>query len=295
MDEFSEFPSLTHMVLLLGPRTEHEIDAALARIGEFDGQRDEYRRRISESGIALRQDEAVEAYNLVAPLCVSNLDPEFADLCAITSMICFPCKETGMFGFLEPAIKAILDGFEREIVEGGSEFLINYEGEDAPRQVDKWSRYVAYRALEHFVECHSLSGVDPADELPHAVERAQTVLANRTVNRPRGPYDPRQYVARDTFIWICLKELEDCGLPVTAREARPSLANALARATSISAAIIAKAWRDAPFRIGRHSRQLFVPCANCGELIRKIEAGLDYESGRVEPLCKSCSGSTVIQ
>ena len=141
MDKSTGSPSLAHMAMLYGERIEQELDAALV---PFRRLRNEYRRRFKEDGIALTQDEAVEAYKLVAPLYAPDMTDEEPSLQAVRHAITDPCLETGGFVFRGPAVKAILEGFERMIAEGSQTLHIRHPGETEAREVDSWSRLVYY-------------------------------------------------------------------------------------------------------------------------------------------------------
>ena len=293
MDKSTASPSLAHMAMLYGPRTEQELDAAL---GPFRRRRDECRCRFQQDGIALTQDEAVEAYKLVAPLYAPDMTDEEAARQAVIHAIAFPCFETGALGFRGPAVKAILEGFERALAEGSQTLHIRHHGEAEAREVDPWSRFVAYEALKHFVHVRQArtegelevfsdyrSRIQIIDEPPRALERAQAILAKLTVTRPRGRYDARLTLRRGGYIFTMLKALEGCGLPVTSRDGG-SLAGALAETIDVSRSTIAKVWKDWPLRSSqlnaalppdlrmpestiRHPREPYavdVPCAQCG-------------------------------
>ena len=239
-------------------------------------------------GIALTQDEAVEAYKRVAPLYPPDMTDEKAALQAVMHAIAWPCFETGGFGFLGPAVEAILEGFERMIAEGSQTLHIRHHGEAEAREVDSWSRFVAYKAIEHFVDVLEVlsdyrSRIRIIDEPPRALERAQAILAKLTVTRPRGR-EARQNLRRDNYIVKMLQELSGCGLDVTSLEGE-SLAGALAEAIDVPESTIAKVWENSPLRssqlnaalppelrmpeslIRRPPREIFakgVPCAQCG-------------------------------
>ena len=282
MDKFIGAPSLTHMRILYGPQvTEQGLNAALP---PFYNLRGEYRRRFQEHGVAISHSEAVEAFGLVAPL-LTKPDPKFVELRAVMNAITYPCAESGGFGFRMPAVRAILEGFEREIAENSRVLYLKHDGETEAREVSAWGRFVAYRALEFFVaairECAGVLAVSSSpwiasvqlcdreiakrltDEDRSDFERATAILDARTVNRPRGRFDARLNAVRDSFIVAFLHELEGCGLPVTSG-AGDSLAGAMAEALDMGTATIHDVWRDAellrPDRRRRRRR-----CARCGE------------------------------
>ena len=262
------------MALLYGPQvTEQQLDAALF---PFYERRDSHRRRFQEDGIAISYNEAVDAYRFVAPL-LSEPAPEYAEQRAILNAITFPCSETGGFGFRVPAVRAILEGFERQISEESTTLNFQHEGEAAAREVSAWDRFVAYRALEFFVN------TPLSDEWRNCVERATSILEKRTVNRPPGQFDPRLNAIRDSFVVVFLHELQGCGLPVTSLKGG-CLAAAMDEATGISETRICDVWRDAellrPDRQRRHRR-----CAVCGE-----PAGEDAcRDNHGDLICRACA------
>ena len=261
MNKFRGVPSLAHMAQLYGSRTEQELDGAL---GPFNSQRDEYRRRYESDSVALSFNEAVEAFTLVAPL-FEKSDSDSDEMRAVINAISFPCSDTGGFGFRMKAVEAIIEGFEREIAEGVNDLHLQHDGEKGVRQVSAWDRFVVYRALEHFVAIVSRyeSAGNPLEgEERRYFERARGILGMLTVNRPRGRFDPRRSIVRNTTVFIFLHELANCGLPVTSAKG-DSLAGAMAVATGIPLPIICDVWRDAELRPDQRRRQR--RCAGCGE------------------------------
>ena len=301
MDKSTGSPLLARMSLLHG-----ELPDALA---SFRKLRDEYRRRFEEDGIALTQDEAVEAYKLVAPLYPPDMPLDEAARQAAMNAIAFRL-ESGGFVFRGPAVKAIIEGFEREIAEGSDALYIRHHGEAEAREEDSWSRFIDYEALEFFSAVLSACRITEG-EMGSDFVRAQAILAKLTVNRPRGRHDPRLTLWRDNYIVIMLRELEGCGLTVTSRRG-DSLAGALADVLGMKKRAIRKVWGDSELRIIlaehigfiRHSRKEApfnpalepvdpalpniipdVQCAKCGKagkvpMYRTIEGG----SG----LCTDC-------
>ena len=274
MDKFSGAPSLAHMQLLYGPQvTEQELNAALA---PFYKLRDEYRQRFQEHGVAISHSEAVEAYRLVAPL-LTEPDPQYAERRAVMNAITYPCFETGGFGIRGEAVRSIVGGFEREIAEGSTTLYLPHDGEAEAREVGAWDRYIAYRALAHFVDVlssHEHAGFSIVGELRDWFDRAHTILATRTDNRPPGRYDARLNAHRDQLILTSLDALRGCGLDVTARNGNPSLTCAMVSAFNMPSRTIRDVWTKAPetVRGDKPSRStsddpLFaprVPCAQCG-------------------------------
>ena len=205
MDKSTGSPLLAYMEMLYGERTEQELDAALV---PFFRLRNEYRRRFEEDNIVLTQDEAVEAYKLVAPLYAPHMTDDEAALQAVRQAITFPCFETGGFGFRGPVVEAILEGFERMIAKGSQTLYMRHHGEAEAREVDSWSRFVAYKAIEHFVGLMDAEqrarDADPRaprirvvdGDRDSLLDRAQAILAKLTVTRPRGR-EARQNLRRD--------------------------------------------------------------------------------------------------
>ena len=308
MGEFIGTPSLAHMRLLYGPHvTERELDAAL---GPFYELRDKYRRQFQECGIAISHSEAVEAFKLVAPLLLTEPDPQYTEQRAVMNAITFPCAETGGFGFRMPVVRAILEEFEREIAENSRTLYLKHVGETQAREVSAWDRFIAYRTLEFFVAeirkivgrftvpsspwiasvqltCDHKIAERLTDELRSDFERATAILAARTVNRPRGQYDARLGAVRGSNIATFLHELKDCGLDVTSL-AGASLAGAMAEAFDIPERTIQAAWNAAPtwFRPDMRPRERFadIPCARCGCL--KVPTWRAQRGGN---LCDRCS------
>lgn len=270
------------MAQLYGSRTEQELDAAL---GAFYSQRDEYRRRYKSDNVALSFNEAVEAFTLVAPLFdESDSDSDSDEMRAIINAIGFPCFETGGFGFRMKAVEAIIEGFERGIAEGVNVLHLQHDGQEGVRQVSAWDRFVVYRALEHFVAIVSRYESDDNplnDEERRYLERAREILDVLTVNRPRGRFDPRRSIVRNTSIFIFLHELANCGLRITSAEG-DSLAGAMAVATDIPLATICDVWRDAELRLDQRRRQR--RCAGCGELAGEGAR----RDGVGDLLCRAC-------
>ena len=198
--------------------------------------------------------ETVEAWLLAEARAIFEPEPdaETAALQAARHAITFPCFDTGGFGFRGPVVKAILEGFERAITEDSQTLHIQYHGEVQPRAVDAWARFVAYKALEHFVEVLEVlsdyrSRIRIIDEPPRAFERAKSILAKLTVTRARGRHNPMPTLRRNGYINTMLLELEGCGLPVTSG-AGGSLAGALAEVLGERERTIRKVWAENPAR-----------------------------------------------
>ena len=234
---------------------------------------------------------------LVAPL-LSKPDPEYAEQRAVMNAITFPCRETGGFGIRGEAVRSIVEGFERGIAENSCTLYLKHDGEAEARGVPAWDRFITYRTLAHFVgvlSSHEHAGRSIVGELRDWFDRAQAILAARTVNRPRGRYDARLNAHRDQFVFLFLDALQDCGLPVTARDGKPSLACAMSSAFNMPERTIRDVWTEAPeaVRGGKPSRgtsddPLFaprVPCAQCGHA-GKVPVYRTRESGT--RLCTDC-------
>ena len=248
MHKSTDSASLAHMAApWFGERTPQELLAALVPFCRF---RNEYRRRFEEDGIALTQDEAVEAYKLVAPLYAPHMtDEEAARQAAMNAIACR--LESGEIVFRGPAVEAILEGFERMIAEGSQTLHIRHHGEAEARKVDSWDRFVDYEALKYFVDevlSDDRSRIRIVDEPPRALERAQAILAANklTVTRPRGR-EATQNLRRDNYIVTMLQKLSGRGLDVTSLEGE-SLAGALAEAIDVPESTIAKVWENSPLR-----------------------------------------------
>ena len=285
MREFDRTPSLAHMAMLYGIRTERELDRALAPFFERCAQ---YRRRYEQDRNALSHDEAVEAYKLVAPLCMANPDREYAERRAVMSAITFPCMQTGGFGFREPAVTAILDGFEREMDSREPGLYLLHIGENEPRRVKAWDRYVAFLALRHFVDVLDHDGRTLTGVVREAYERAQAILDTVTVKRPRGRFDERDTAARDSFIVVYLDAMRGCGLSVTTGLG-PAMSEALESVgVEVSARVVRKVWEETPalFRPDKRTREFFaldVACVRCQKL--KVPT---WRAGTTR-LCLACS------
>ena len=215
----------------------------------------------------------------------------------IMNAIMFPHAEG--WDFREPAVKAIVEGFEREITEGSTTLYLLHDGEAEARKVDSWDRYIAYRALKRFVEVASERSefVDRDGEWRDLLRRAEAILDKRAVERPAGRRDPRLNCGLDFVIvsliheWHQLRRVQPHAcydLHVTSGSPRASLAAAMAEAWDIPEHRIARAWRDAhpllrPDRKGRTRR-----CARCGKPAGE-GARRDGEEGDL--LCRACCPS----
>ena len=197
MHKSTDSASLAHMAApWFGERTPQELLAALV---PFRGLCNEYRRRFEKDGIALTQDEAVEAYKLVAPLYAPDMTDKEEEAALQADMNAIACRlESGEIVFRGPAVEEILEGFEGMIAKGSDALYIT----EARGEEDSWSRFVAYKAIEHFVDVLSddRSRIRIIDEPPRALERAQAILAKLTVTRPRGRYDARLTLRRNGYI-----------------------------------------------------------------------------------------------
>ena len=247
----------------------------------FGAQAAAYRERFEHDGAALTQDEAVEAYRLVAPLYDQDPDPDKAERYAAVRRFSNP--ET---------ISDMLTAFEAEHAGGVAV--------RAPDSIlgEPWERYLALTFLQLLVNGDSLLDLD-------FITRARAILAReRPVTRPPGRHNPAINDRRDLFIRCCIEALEGCGLPVTSGGG-DSLAGALAEVLDLPERTIRKVWEgwqlrkpcvnDAmpagfrmPERLIRRPREYFaigLRCAGCGRAGRvpKFRA----RKGRSR-LCLSC-------
>ena len=239
-----------------------------------------YRERFENDGIALSRDEAVEAYRLVAPLISASQDP----IVYCRMMVSRPLDTGGLA--LDPgAVETLLHEHEDDAC---------FEGKEA------WDRYITHEALllsvERIDRKERTEALDP--DWRWLRDQCRAALERRPVTRPRGGrLDPRIRELRDALVTAYLQLFDGCGLTVTSRNG-VSLASAMAEATDIPETTIDSIWRRAgarvgafpPYRDDMHSRERFLTCAGCGAPVPKIDAGLDFESGRGEPRCESCRG-----
>ena len=237
-----------------------------------------YRERFENDDIALSRDEAVEAYRLVAPLISTSQDP-----IVYSRMMVSRPLDTGGLALDPGAVETLLHEHEDDAC---------FEGKEP------WDRYITYEALVRSVECmerkERTEALDP--DWRWLRDQCRAALERRPVTRPRGGrLDPRIRELRDALVSAYLQLFDGCGLTVTSRNG-VSLASAMAEATDIPETTIDSIWRRAgagvgafpPYRDDMHSRERFVTCAGCGAPVPKIDAGLDFESGRGEPRCESC-------
>ena len=187
--------------------------------------------------------------------------------------------------FQEPAVKAIIEGFERAIAENSKALYILHDGEAEPRKAGSWERFLAYEALRFFVEY--VPDEDRNGAARDCFNRAEAILARVTVNPPRGKHDPRLTGGRDFLVVDLLCRLEGCGLPVTSMKG-PSLARAMSKAWgSISENQVAKIWRDASPLLRPDRKRRIRRCAKCGEPAGE-GARLVGDGGDRDLLCHAC-------
>ena len=239
-----------------------------------------YRERFENDKIILSHDEAVEAYRLLSPLIRVSQDP----IVYCRMMVSRPLDTGGLA--LDPcAVETLLREHEDDAC---------FEGKEP------WDGYLTHEALVHSVKHmerkERTEALDP--DWRCLRDQCRDVLERRPVTRPRGGrLDPRIRELRDALVSAYLQLFDGCGLTVTSRNG-VSLASAMAAATDIPETTIDSIWRRAgagvgafpPYRDDIHSRERFVTCADCGALVSKIDAGLDFESGQGEPRCESCRG-----
>ncbi|MCY4470740.1 MAG: hypothetical protein OXC08_18650 [Thiotrichales bacterium] len=293
MDKSTDAPSLAHIALQPSSQvTEREIEGTMV-LCAFQFRCEEYRRRFEEDGIPISCDEAVNVYELLARLLAIDPDPkgESAERLDSISMGGIVSFQDGRLLFQEPAIRAIIEGFEREIAEDSTTLRIQYRGEVEPREVKPWDRFLVYQALTCFVEKISPLQNQLPREWLRLFKRAQAILAARTVNRPPGGPDPRLNVVRDSCVFGGLFMLQGCGLDVTSSKPRASLAAAMSKATGIRKSTIAKVWEDAAgvpalARPGKGSRNrtAVVTCMDCGAPVERarLREGLSHR-------CEACA------
>ena len=239
-----------------------------------------YRERFENDGITLSHDEAVEAYRLVSSLISASQEPTVYSRMMVSRLL-----DTGGLA-LDPYVVERL--------------LHEHEDDACFERKEAWDRYITHEALVRSVEYmdrkERTEALDP--DWRWLRDQCRDVLERRPVTRPRGGrLDPRIRELRDALVTTYLQLLDGCGLTVTSRNG-VSLAEAMAEATGIFEDTIEKVWERAgtgvgafpPYRDDMHSRERFVTCADCGALVSKIDAGLDFESGRGEPRCESCRG-----
>ena len=255
------------------------------------------RERFELDGTALTQDEAVEAYRLVAPLCGRDPDPDKAERAAAVRRFSYISPRTGLRCFNPETIRDMLTAFEAEHAGGVAV--------QAPDSIlaEPWERYLALRFLQRLVSEDLISF--PNETIRGCIARAVRILAQeRPVTRPRGRHNPAINDRRDLFIRCCIERLEGCGLPVTSG-AGGSLAGALAEVLGVSESTIRKVWKEWRLReacvnaamtdelrmresLIRRPREYFavdVRCADCGRAGRVPKFRARKGESRV---CLSC-------
>ena len=245
--------------------------------------------RFEQNGTAPDKDEAyklaVEAYKLLAPFYesyASDWDSGDSERWTFLAMTCAPCGG-GRFVFREPAVRGIIEGFEREIAEDSSALYIVHDGKAEAREVTSWERFLCYGALEFFVK--NIPDEDRNGALRDCFERAQAILNNNelTVNRLKGR-NPTANAAHHDCICTFLRRLENCGLPVTSLDG-PSLTKAMDKAWGISEHTIAKSWRDASPLIRPNRPRRVRRCAGCGN---PAGEGARRDGTYLDLFCRAC-------
>ena len=227
VDDSTEAPSLAHIALQPSSQdTEQGIDGLMALIA-FRSRCEELRRRFDEDRTPIRYDDAVDAYGFLARLLAIELGPEREDPERVDSMGALVSFQNGECRIQEPVVRAIVDGFEREIAEDSATLYISHRGETEPREVSAWDRFRAYQQIACFVETISPLENELPGEWRRLFKRARAILDQRTVNRPPGGPDPRLNVVRDSRVLGGLFVLQGCGLGVTSRNPRATPARAL--------------------------------------------------------------------
>ena len=252
-------------------------------------------------------------------LCPINGNPE-----RLTSISVIMYRDEEGWKFDEPIVKVIVEGFEREVAEESKTLYLLHDGEAEAREVDSWTRFIAFQALEFFeaVVCEPRELRDgPWRDLLHGAEwselsdrdrrwrdlldkakrladrdgawrewlcRASAILDKRTVERPAGKHDSRQSLGQEYLIVsgliVARKQLPDRGLYVTSSKPRASLVAAMAEAWDISEYSIAKAWRDANPLLRPDRVRRDRRCARCGG-----DAGKDARRDiHGDLLCRAC-------
>ena len=265
----------------------------------FVAKADKYRKRFEGGETALTQDEAIEAYRLVAPLCDPDPDPDKAEKSAAVRRFSYMSERTGRLCLNAESISDMLTAFEAE-----------HAGEP-PIEIlgGPWERYYGLKFLELLVVREDLVSY-PDATFRELIARACPILdRERPVTRPRGRYNAAINDGRDLFIRCCIEALEGCGLPVTARDGG-SLAEALAEVLGVSESTIRKVWEGWRLRepwvndtapddhrmresLIRRPREYFavgVRCADCGQAgkVPKYRAG---GGSRLCLLCRPPNGS----
>ena len=291
MSESTSFAPLYPAAIIYGVRPGSEVEAEAA----FREQVHAYRERFERAGTALTQDEAVEAYRLVAPLCQQSPDPDEAEYRAVVLRHTYHDKGTGRICLAVKRIEDLLASFEAEHDGGGPVLEI---------LADPWERYFRLKCLLLLVN-EDLT-LYPDATIRALIARTVPILAReRPVTRPRGKHNPAIRECRDMFIEVFLEKFAGCGLPVTARGGGDSLAGAMAEAIGVSESIIMKVWRVSPLRdsqfndelpaelrmresLTRTPREYFavdVRCADCGQAGKVPK----HRAGKGESrVCLSC-------
>ena len=119
------------------------------------------------------------------------------------------------------------------------ELCAAWQGRDGEN--DPWQRFLAQEAID-------VLGV--------------VSCPDKRVSRPRGRFDVRANMFRDTAIGHVLSELQGCGLQVSSIDS-PSLTGAMAEAWNIPQTTIEDVWKNkTPNRTDKHPR---TSCAGCGK------------------------------
>ena len=273
MSESTSFAPLYPAAIIYGVRPGSEVEAEAA----FRKQVHAYSERFERAGTALTQDEAVEAYRLVAPLCNQSPDPDEAEYRAVMLRHTYRDPGTGRLCLAVELIEHLLASFKAE-----------HDGVGPVLEIlaDPWERYFRLKCLQLLVKEDEVLAPYPDATIRALIARALPILdRKRPVTRPRGRYNPAIREGRDMFIGMCLEKFAGCGLPVTARGGGDSLAGAMADALEVKEGTIRKVWRESPLRdsqfngelpaelrmresLTRTPREYFavdVRCADCGQ------------------------------
>ena len=243
-DPFAEIPQ---KVLTLGHALAHE--AARTSPTETDGDA----TALDLADVSVLRGVLDE----IAPLVVVDeadfgLFNETAALSAIVSSV---AADDSVRIDLE-AVAAILEGFEREIVEGAKGLRLLHRGESVSRKVSDLERRIAVDALSTYIVLCETAGVDH-----EYLDRSKAVIARLgPIGDAEGnpDNDTRRYVLRNAIIAACLDALQDAGLVPS------NYAGEVAKAFGLSESQVMRAWKTAVNRRGKTPRS-GCRCARCGK------------------------------
>ena len=181
------------------------------------------------------------------------------------------------------AVAAILEGLEREIVEGAKGLRLLHRGESDSRKVSDLERRIAVDALSTYIVLCERSGVDHEH-----LERSKAVIARLgPIGDAEGnpDKDTRRYVLRNAIIAACLGALQDAGLVPS------NYAGVVAEAFGLSKSQVMRAWKTAVNRRGktpRYGRR----CARCGKPVGedalRIQSRGSLSEDDWDLVCREC-------